>query len=369
MKPLRILVVDDTIVYRKIVSDVLSGLPDVEVVGTANNGKIALSRIDSLEPDLLTLDIEMPEMDGLEVLERMRREWPHIGAIILSGFTPKGGDMTVKALELGAFDFILKPQGGTQEENRKAIAAALAPMLRSFARQKEIRALLKRRTSPPAGTAPSADTAGPTGVVERMRAIAGQRKSRVEIVGIGVSTGGPSALAQVIPQLLPDLGVPVLVVQHMPPVFTESLARSLNAKCLLEVREAADGDPVVPNNVLIAPGGRHMKVVAGSEGKSRIIRITDDPPENSCRPSVDYLFRSISQLYGGRATGVIMTGMGCDGVLGLKLMKRTGCTVIAQDEATSVVFGMPKEAIEAGVADVIAPLDKIAEEIRRTVKA
>ena len=206
------------------------------------------------------------------------------------------------------------------------------------------------------------------GMVQRIRSVTGKGELKPEIVGIGVSTGGLKALAQMMPQLPPNLKVPILIVQHMPPIFTQSLAMSLNSKCPFEVREAIDGEPVQPNIAIIAPGGKQMKVVAGVDGKSRIVRITDDPPENSCKPSVDYLFRSIAQHYVGRSAGVIMTGMGTDGNIGLKLMKRNGSIIIAQDEATCVVYGMPKEAVENGIADIIAPLDRIAEEICRSIK-
>ncbi len=366
-KLLRVLVVDDTVVYRKIVSDVLAELPDVEVVGTASNGKIAMSKIATLKPDLLTLDIEMPEMDGLEVLARIKAETPDIDAIMLSSLTQKGSDMTIKALELGAFDFVPKPQSGSSEENKKAIAVALAPMLKAFARRQLVRSILKGRSGPSEAVVYNKTGDHSKGLVQPMKAITRQKRMTSEVVAIGISTGGPNALAQMMTKLPADLGVPILIVQHMPPVFTQSLAKSLNAKCALEVREAVDGETIRPNTALITPGGKHMRVVAGADGKSRIVRITDDPPENSCKPSVDYLFRSIAYHYVGRATGVIMTGMGSDGTIGLKLMKRNGATVIAQNEATCVVYGMPKEPIEAGFVDIIAPLDKIADEICRTV--
>lgn len=351
--PLRVLVVDDTVFYRKIVSDVLAKLPGVEVVGHANNGKIAMSRIAFLEPDLLILDIEMPEMSGLEVLASIQERSLDIGAIVLSTLTQKGGEVTMKALELGAFDFIPKPQTGSIEENRKAISNTLAHMLRAFARCKEIRSILKGKFPP-----------------SRRAAVGKKRVQRTksEIVGIGVSTGGPRALLHMIPQIPADLGVPVLIVQHMPPMFTQALAKSLNSKCTLEVKEAVNGQSLLPNVALIAPGAKQMKVAAAVDGKTRIIRVTDDPPENSCKPSIDYLFRSIARHYVGRATGVIMTGMGSDGVEGLRLMKRNGSAVIAQDEATCVVYGMPKEAVDSGIVDVIAPLDTIAAEIVDTVK-
>ena len=170
-----------------------------------------------------------------------------------------------------------------------------------------------------------------------------------------------------LPKLPADIGVPVVIVQHMPPIFTQSLAKSLDGKCALEVHEAVNGEPLRPNVVYIAPGGKQMKVVAGADGRSRVIKITNDPPENSCKPSVDYLFRSIAELYMGRSTGVIMTGMGSDGTAGLKLMKNNGAVIIAQDEASCVVFGMPKEPIQQGIADVVAPLDLISKEIIKTL--
>ena len=191
--------------------------------------------------------------------------------------------------------------------------------------------------------------------------------SRPEIVLIGVSTGGPAALARLLPLLPADLGVPVAVVQHMPPIFTQSLAESLSGKCSLRVREAADGDKLEPGLVLIAPGGRHLRLASSPDAVARA-QITDDPPENNCRPAVDYLFRSAANALPGRAMAVILTGMGNDGTLGLRLLKRHGCFTIAQDEATSVVFGMPKAAIEAGVVDLVLPLDAIAARILATVR-
>lgn len=360
--PLKVLVVDDTALYRKIVADVLAELPDVQVVGTALNGKMALSKIAALQPDLLTLDVEMPEMNGLEVLEQLQRQRLPVGALMLSTLTTQGGDMTVKALELGAFDFIPKPQDGSLAANKLAIKTAIGPMLKAFARQREIKKLLR---GAPAALPRSAPVVAPT-----TRKTTGEtvRPGRAEIIGIGVSTGGPNALARMLPTIPADIGVPIVIVQHMPPVFTQSLAKSLNAKCAIEVREAVDGEPLVPNTALIAPGGKQMKVVASNDGRNRIVRINEDPPENSCRPSVDYLFRSLASLYVGRATGVIMTGMGSDGAKGLTLMKQNGAHVIAQDEATCVVYGMPKAPTDAGIVDTVAPLERIGEEIVRTVK-
>jgi two-component system, chemotaxis family, protein-glutamate methylesterase/glutaminase len=367
-RPIRLLIVDDTIVYRKIVSDVLSDLPGVEVVGSAHNGKAAITKIASLNPDLLTLDIEMPEMDGIEVLEYIKEKELDVGAIMLSTLTHAGGEMTIKALELGAFDFIPKPQEGTMAENTESIKKTIIPILNAFRRRNEIKNLLKGKISPVAVSKEKPSSSGPNHIVERMRTITGRLSKKSEIVGIGVSTGGPRALAQMMPLLPPDIGVPLLIVQHMPPMFTASLANSLNAKCSLEVREASDGEPIVPNVAFIAPGGKQMKIDPAADGKTRIIRITDDPPENNCKPSADYLFKSIAHYYVGRATGVIMTGMGSDGFHGLELMKKSGSTIIAQNGETCVVYGMPKKPVDAGIVDVIAPLEMIAEEICRTVK-
>jgi two-component system, chemotaxis family, protein-glutamate methylesterase/glutaminase len=356
-EPLKVLVVDDTVVYRKIVSDVLMELPDVKVVGTAHNGKSALFKIKSLKPDLLTLDIEMPEMNGLEVLQHLQDEASRIGVIMLSTLTQEGGAMTMRALELGAFDFIPKPQAGTMAENREAVKTTLAPMLRAFMRSQ----LIRNRLAPSIKSAPIRPR-GP--LITSVPRIAVANSA---IVAIGISTGGPNALARMLPELPPDIGVPIVIVQHMPPMFTQSLANSLNQKCAIEVREAKNGERLQPNVAYIAPGGKQMRIVAGADGKQRVLKITEDPPENNCRPSVDYLFRSVADHYVGRATGVIMTGMGSDGSAGLKQMKKNGATIIAQDESTCVVYGMPKEPTESGIVDVIAPLDRIAAEITRTI--
>lgn len=367
-RPIRVLIVDDTIVYRKIVGDVLSELPGVEVVGFAHNGKAAITKIASLSPDLLTLDIEMPEMNGLEVLEYIKEKGLNVTAVMLSTLTHEGGEMTMKALELGAFDFIPKPQEGSMAENTKALKNTIVPILKAFNRRNEIKDLLKGKIHSKTAGKTENNLLESDQIVKRMQTISGRFKKKSEIVAIGVSTGGPKALAQLMPLLPSNLGVPILIVQHMPPMFTMSLAKSLNAKCSLEVKEAEDGELIRSNVVLIAPGGRQMKISAAVDGKSRVVRITDDPPENNCKPSVDYLFRSVAHYYVGRATGVIMTGMGSDGFHGLELMKNNGSTIIAQNGETCVVYGMPKGPIEAGIADIIAPLNLIADEICQTVK-
>ena len=376
---LRVLVVDDTVTFRKILSDALADIPDVEVIGTAHHGKMALSRIESLHPDLVTLDIEMPEMDGLEVLEAIHDQKIDVGVIMVSSFTRRGSELTIRALELGAFDFITKSSDGDYAQNRENIRSALAPLIKAFAQRRNIRAILHNVCGPeglsqtaapakpplsrliPAGAGAQAETSltAPSG--------SGTERTRPNLVLIGVSTGGPNALAKVIPGLPANLGVPILVVQHMPPMFTRTLAESLDKQSALRVKEAEHNEPALVNTVYIAPGGKQMKVTIG-QGGSPLIQISDDPPENNCKPSVDTLFRSVSHHFPGKVCAVIMTGMGSDGTLGLRLIKRHPARVIAQDEASCIVFGMPKEAIAAGVVDVISPLDSIAGEIRKAVQ-
>jgi len=359
---LRVLVVDDSSLFRRVIADALALIPEVEVIGTAPNGKIALERIAILSPDLITLDIEMPEMNGLEVLDALKSRGQDCGVVMVSALTMKGGELTIQALERGAFDFITKPIGGDLKTNLASVVTALTPIVSAYRRRWEIRSILKSSSAPVQTTAriipppPLAAPASPSST---------SRKS--DLVLIGVSTGGPNALATMLPLLPRNFPVPVLIVQHMPPLFTKPMADSLAAKCKLKVKEAEDGEPIRPATVYIAPGGHHMKVATGTNGDN--ISITDDPLENNCRPSVDYLFRSVANNFQGNTTAVIMTGMGSDGVLGLRLLKRKHCHIIAQDEASCVVFGMPGEAVKAGIVDVLVPLDRIADEITRSVKS
>ena len=377
VKKIKVLVVDDTIVYRKAVSDILSEMPGIEVVGVAHNGKIAVSKIQTLKPDLLTLDIEMPEMNGIEVLQYLQQHAPQISAIMVSTLTSEGGDMTMRALELGAYDFILKPSATNIEESKKHLRTLLTPLIKAFqtgrttigSLQAGARSgVLARKTTTAAETRTLPTTSTDRKIIASGTGTTIRRQGKSEIVTIGISTGGPNALARMMPMLPGDLGVPVVIVQHMPPVFTKSLANSLNAKCALTVKEAQDGEAIQANVVYIAPGGKQMKLVASADGSNRLIKITDDPPENSCKPSADYLFRSIADYYVGRATAVIMTGMGSDGTKGLQILKQKGTLIIGQNEASCVVYGMPKAPAELGLIDVVVPLDKIAGEIVKSIK-
>lgn len=361
---MRVLVVDDTVVFRRIVSDALAGLPNVEVVGTASNGKLALARMAALRPDLVTLDIEMPEMNGIEVLEAMGPAGLTAGVIVLSALTTKGGEMTVRALELGAFDFLSKPDSGRATQNLEELREQLRPMVRAFERRRTIRSMLGRE--------PAIHQAADVPAERRVSYLPEVRTAKRTSLGtplvlIGVSTGGPAALASLLPSLPADLNAPVLIVQHMPAMFTKPLASSLGRKSALRVKEAEDGEIARPNCVYVAPGGAQMKVAVGSRGEI-LLRITDDPAENGCKPAVDYLFRSVALQFPGRSVAAILTGMGNDGTAGLRQLKRGGCYSIAQDEGSCVVFGMPKEAIAAGVIDTVAPLDRIAAAIVRSVR-
>lgn len=354
--PLNVLVVDDSALYRRVVQEALEGFPNVEVVGTAQNGKIALSKAAALKPDLLTLDIEMPEMDGLEVLERLKKEAPDTAAIVFSAYTIEGARITLMALELGAFDFISKPSSGNLEENTERFKFEIAPMLDALIRLKKEKKLEK--------AIPLSPAAQRVAVPMPLQ----QHAAHSKVVAIGISTGGPVALTKLIPKIPADIGVPIFIVQHMPLLFTDALARKLDSISAISVKEAVDGESIQPNTAYIAPGGKQMKVARSANGSHLIVRVSDDPPENNCKPSVDYLFRSISRHYGRYATGVIMTGMGHDGTEGLKLMKQGGAVVIAQNESTCAVYGMPKKPIEIGIVDVIAPLEHLAEEICRTIR-
>lgn len=359
----KVLVVDDTIFYRKILTDVLSVFPYVEVVGTANNGEIALSRIKSLKPDILTLDVEMPNKNGLEVLAEIQEQGLGVDCLMVSSKTLTGSAITLQALELGALDFITKPDEESAEANKKFLASQFGALLRPYQRQLEARKKQGKKgpltQKKPVSTQQKKVTVLPTSKLS-------ERPESSQVIAIGVSTGGPNALTHVLPQLPGDIGVPILLVQHMPPMFTTSLAKSLDAKCALTVKEAVNGEVVKKNVVYIAPGGKQMKVGTGASF-AKIIRITDDPPENHCCPAVDYLFRSVAREYGSKTTCVIMTGMGSDGKLGCKVTKASGAVILAQEEESCIVYGMPKAIVDAGLADIIAPLDLLPKEILKTV--
>lgn len=352
----RVLVVDDSLIYRKVVRDVLAALPQVEVVGSAANGRLAIDKIELFSPDMITLDFEMPELDGLGVLKWLRQSKRATKAVMLSALTIEGGEATLQALQEGAFDFVVKPSGNNAQQNQLELEAAL------LHRVDAVQLLLagkRPRRNDLRGTAP-APVAKPPVMMNRPEA----SKHRVGIVAIGVSTGGPDALRTMLPQLSANLSVPIAIVQHMPPVFTKSLADSLSKICKLRVSEAVDGQVIKPGDVVIAPGGKQMKIYKTAAGYAQV-KLTDDPPIQSCRPSVDYMLNSLAESFGNQTLSVIMTGMGYDGVDGCRRLHELGGPIIAQNEASCVVYGMPRKLVEEGLADVVAPLSSLSSEITR----
>jgi two-component system chemotaxis response regulator CheB len=347
----RVLVVDDSVVIRRLITQALQAEADIEVVGTASNGKLALAKLDTLRPDLVTLDIEMPEMDGLATLPHLRATHPRLPVIMFSTLTERGAAATLEALSLGASDYVTKPS------NTGSLDVALAKIRDDLV--PKIRALVPGMGPARVAVARTA----PTVVAPRVQV---GMPPLVKALVIGVSTGGPSALAELIPHLPGDLGVPVLVCQHMPPVFTRLLSERLDAKSALHVQEASDGDLVGPGGVWIAPGGLHM-VVRRTPGGSPVIATNTDPPENSCRPAVDPLLRSAVATWGNGVLAIVLTGMGQDGLRGCEAVSEAGGRILVQDEATSVVWGMPGYVAKAGLADRALPLDELAVEITRRV--
>jgi len=367
----RILIIDDEPRIRDACLLVLSdkGFD----VAAASNGEEGLQMIKEKHYDIVLVDLMMPTISGFDVLSEVRNHHPDTVVIVITGYATL--EHSIEAMKKGAFDFILKPQSKNQTEGKKEMRAVLEPILKAFARSKISSSLLARSGRIVPAAAPAQRTPAVrslTGAQSHSQPAAARpvatRRGKSEIVTIGISTGGPNALNQMLPRLPKDLGVPVLIVQHMPPVFTKSLAASLDKKCLLLVKEAENGENILPNVVYIAPGGKQMKLVAGTDGLNRRIKITDDPPENSCKPSADYLFRSVGDYYVGRTTAVIMTGMGSDGTKGLAVLKDKAAYIIGQDESSCIVYGMPKAPAELGYLDVVVPLGKIADEIVKSVK-
>lgn len=363
---IRILVVDDSVVMRKILTDALKDDPEIEVVGTASNGVIALQRIAQLSPDIVTLDIEMPEMDGISTLREIKRLFPRTRVVMCSTLTERGASITIEALSLGADDYLTKTAQHSAGPAANTFHGQLIPKIRQFFRddrQPDDRSPVNsgRQLRPVA--APEL-TPSPA-LVRRANPVPLPRKGlvRPRVLVIGVSTGGPNALAEVIPALPKDFPLPVLIVQHMPPMFTRLLAERLQSQSNVKVVEAQEGMAVTAGTVYVAPGDYHMHVVKRGTGVA--IHVNQDPMENSCRPAVDVLFRSVGDVYGGATISVILTGMGQDGLRGVELLRSQGGYVIAQDEATSVVWGMPGFVVRAGLADSVCELKSVTAEIVR----
>jgi two-component system chemotaxis response regulator CheB len=351
MSKIRVLVVDDTAVVRLLLTEMLGSDPLVEVAATAPNGRIALEKLDQVAPDLIVLDVEMPEMDGLQTLTALRRRGSTLPVIMFSSHTQSGARIAIEALQLGASDVVGKPTSGNLLETREALLSRIKALCR---RSSEIDASRLRRAAEPVLAPPPRPPPPAAG-------------TRVDAVVVAISTGGPNALTTMLPLLPRDLPVPLLVVQHMPPVFTRILAERLASKSRIGVEEGAAGSAVAPGRAYIAPGDHHLTVERSATG----VRLATNQSghENSCRPSADCLFRSAAEAYGEHVLAVVMTGMGQDGLRGCQRIYAAGGQIIIQDEASSVVWGMPGAVARAGLADAILPLEGIAEEIvRRTRK-
>ncbi|HBJ35944.1 MAG TPA: chemotaxis response regulator protein-glutamate methylesterase [Planctomycetaceae bacterium] len=384
MTQLRCMVVDDSLVFRKVLRDCLAEVSDVEVVAVAGDGVAALEKIRQHKPDFITLDLDMPVMDGLMVLERIRDEAIDVEVLVVSGLTADGAEASVRALSMGALDVLLKPSDPDMRKCVEQLSIQLHDRIAVITTRRSRRgtarpsatptnccsAAVWKSVAPPRTTAASGVLLGSVAGAASSSATAPTHwashsiaKASADVIVIGISTGGPAALQKLLPALPASLAVPVVIVQHMPKTFTASLARDLNAKSAINVKEAAHGDLLLPGIVYIAPAGSQSKIVR-KRGAS-FIEVNDDPPIRSCKPSVDYLFRSAASEFGNRALGVIMTGMGNDGTDGAALIRAAGGQIVAQDEASCTIYGMPKAAIESGAVNQVSSLEEISGVILR----
>ncbi len=378
---LGVLIVDDAAFYRKLLRRCVTDLPGVQVVGTASNGRIALGKIEYLKPDFVILDIEMPELGGLEALEQIRLRWPGIGVVIVSGQARNAAEMTVRALARGALDFVAKPAGGQADDNLQQLRKGLSEVLTAF---RASRARAADTPSLPTAPAHVASARAAPDKVAQVRLKAGASPAVADIpkqarlssqqvgaIGIAASTGGPQLLMKLIPMLPGDLSVPVFIVQHMPPMFTAELARSLDRNAPLSVCEACDGQIIEPGRAYLAPGGQHMVVRrSGTPTNTGALSIglNSGPPVHGCRPAADVLFRSLATIYQARALVIVMTGMGSDGMEGVSAVKKQGGGCITQSAESCVVYGMPKAVVERGLSDEALPPELIVSRIRQLVR-
>lgn len=372
-QPIRVLAADDSAVVREIMRKLFQGqaegpahgLPQMELCGTAHDGQECLEIVARLNPDVLVLDLEMPRLNGLDVLDRLRMQSPGLPVIMCSAHTERGAQSTLEALARGASDYVMKPS------EQRDLAAALQSLSQQLL--PKIAALVQRRRRT-RGDGPSAvaRTARSPKTPER-------EGTPVEVVVIGLSTGGPSALENMLPKLPASFPAPILIVQHMPKLFTGALAERLNKCCPLRVMQAYDGAPIVPGTIWLAPGDSHMEIAPRWVGfgeddgtvteRATRVKLHQQAPLNHCRPSVDYLFHSAERIHGARTLALMMTGMGADGLEGARAVHKAGGTVLAQDEATSAVWGMPGRVAEAGIASAVVPLGSIAVELRQRAAA
>lgn len=345
---IKVLVVDDSVFMRKLLSDLFTGEADFTVVDTARNGKEAIDKAKRLKPDLITMDVEMPVLDGIKALELVMKECP-TPVVMISSLTQAGAVSTLRALELGAVDFVAKTAGPIS--NITAISTEILTKCRAAARANVLQ-LTRKNTS---GVLPKVPKlfSPPNGLIDE------------RIIAIGTSTGGPRALQEIITKLPGNLPCGIVIVQHMPPGFTKSLAERLNSLSSVTVKEAEHNDVVRPGLVLVAPGDYHMLIER--EGGKTVVKLNQNPPLGGHRPAVDPLMESVARIFGNKAIGVILTGMGHDGAKGIQAIRRQNGYTIAEDQSTAVVFGMPKSAIEMGVIDKIAPITGVVAEILRAL--
>lgn len=354
MSKIKVLIVDDSAFMRKILSDIVTSHPDIDVVDTAKNGEEAILKIQKYNPDVVTLDVEMPIMDGLSALQKIMDSHP-VPVLMLSSLTQKGADATIKALQYGAVDFIAKPSNifkinvddMKKQLQDKIIIASKVKYRKKLLYKPNIRKKIRK----------------PENRIKKSTATSGKVR---KIVAIGTSTGGPRALQNVLPNIPKDIDAAFVVVQHMPPGFTKSLANRLDSISEISVKEAQQNDILLPGHAYIAPGSQHMEVI--KEGDKFMIELNQNPPVSGHRPSVDVLMDSLSKLGFADTIGVILTGMGSDGANGLKNLKNNKAYIIAQDEESCVVFGMPKSTIKLGVVDKVLPIDDISDEIIKAVE-
>jgi len=350
----RILIIDDSAVIRRVLSEALKADPAIEVAGFAADGHIGLSKIPQLQPDLITLEIELPGLSGFETLKEIRKSHPRLPVIMFSSLTERGAAATLDALALGASDYVAKPGNtGRRDVTLQRIRDELIPKIKALCARNSDKSSVAKTQVHQAAKPPSPPS--PRAVL-----------SRVEVLAIGTSTGGPNALSELLPALPRDFRVPIVVVQHMPPLFTRLLAERLDRESDIGIHEGVSGGLLQPGHAWIAPGDHHM--LLERRGWEVKLALTQEPPENSCRPAVDVLFRSVARVYGPAVLAVVMTGMGSDGVRGSAEVREKGGAVIVQDEASSIVWGMPGQVAAAGLADGIVPLSQLAAEIVRRVK-